>query len=636
MEVLTTLASTAAAEAIKKLAEDMSSFATKKVSEYYTDITNKELVDSGWAFEEYLFKVRDMYSKSKTILYRDEKKELEKFFEPLFLFKREYHFGTRPKTFFIPSDNLEEIFKKGGHSKVLITGIGGMGKTILLKHLCVNAIDTGYKIPIFVSLRWFNDMEIREEPLEKLIYERLRINGFKLEYKYFLYSLEGNKYVVFLDGYDEISNEKQPIITRKIADFTQQYSDNYFIMTSRPVEQISCWNEYRLLELCPMNLSQIENLILKLEFDAVPKKKFISELRMGLYKKYKSFVSIPLTLSILFITYDENTTMPETLPDFYEMAFNTLLYRHDRLKEGYERVLKSKLGRQDFRAMFTRFCYETYFKDLYSFSEVRLIEYISSAARKLGMSIDPYAFKDDLVDVVCMLVHEGQDYNFLHRSFQEYFAAYYVSLLPDDIQKLICSTLKEAEMPKGNINNPVEMTFFKKYQDIWLDDEIEFPIKFRDVYSSNYKTLDFYQMLQSIEPKRFELIILKPIYEKTYKFYSYHDKDIIKTSIVYTNKEIIVGDEGAHVPISEIDMELAIFLMKNNAGFEENYNRIIQTLEPVFRHSDIIRDQCHNNVRDMTVYLMNGIDILMIVKRYEEVLTTKLIDPSITDLIENF
>ena len=515
MEVLTTLATTSATEAIKNLAKEMSSFVTKKISEYYTDVTNKELVDSGWAFEEYLYKVRDMYSKSKTILYRDEKKELYEFFEPPILYKEETHLRRKPKSFFIPSDNLEVLLKRSDHSKVLITGIGGMGKTILLKHLCVNAIDTGYKIPIFVSLRWFNDMEIREEPLEKLIYERLRINGFKLDYKYFLYSLEGNKYVFFLDGYDEISNEKQPIITRKIADFTQQYSDNYFIMTSRPIEQISCWNEYRLLELCPLNLSKVENFILKLEFDAVQKKKFINELKTGLYEKYKSFVSIPLTLSILFITYVENTTMPETLPDFYEMAFNTLLYRHDRLKEGYKRVLKSKIGRQEFRAIFARFCFETYFKDVYSFSETLLIEHISSAGRKCEQPIDPYAYKDDLVDVVCMLVREGQEYSFLHRSFQEYFAAYYVSQKPDEMQKQLSSTILNLDSTTDTDNN----------------------------HFRNTKEMDFLKMLKQVEPQRFESVVLVPILEKLNKLSLECNGDLFEMLSRYFRLDV-VSEEG--------------------------------------------------------------------------------------------
>lgn len=622
MEVITTLVSLAVSEAIKNLAKEMSSFLAKKVTEYYKDIPKKELVDSGMAFEDYLYKVRDMHSKSKTILYRDEKKELETFFEPPTLYKEETQLRRKPKSFFIPSENLEEIIKRSGHSKILITGTGGMGKTILLKHLCVNAIDSGYKIPIFISLRWFNDMEIREEPLENLIYDRLKVNGFKLDYEYFQYSLEGDKYVIFLDGYDEISNEKQSIITRKISDFTQQYADNHFIMTSRPVEQISCWNEYRLLELCPLNPSQAENLILKLAFDAVLKKKFINELRMGLYEKYKSFVSIPLTLSILFVTYVENTTMPETLPDFYETAFSTLLYRHDKLKEGYERVLKSKLGRQDFRAVFTRFCFETYFKDIYFFSETRLIEHISSATRKLERSIDPYAYKDDLVDVVCMLVHEGQDYSFLHRSFQEYFAAYYVSQMLDEKQTAFCA---------GFVNS--QSFGFVKMR-------------------------EFLFMLKGIEPNKFDAILLLPILKKIHKAYVEADGDLITVAAKFysiqgtykiNNQEtysIIYTDTIE--PIYKDEYSLLSLFLYNEDIYQGDKNKDIELFisEEIIRIKDTIR-RYDMHIGGIVMPVKSGItlkdcfrtifiQLTVALNKYNELISLDLKKMNFNDMIDNY
>ena len=495
MEELTAAGALVTTEVIKSLAKDMASFVKEKVSTYFTDTTNKELIDSEWAFEDYLRKVKDTYSKSKTILYRNEEKELKSFFEPPFLYKEETRIRKKPRTFFIPSESLEGIINRCKHSTILITGTGGMGKTILMKHLCVNAIETGYKIPVFVSLHWFNDMEIKDESLEELVYARLKINGFKLDYKYFQYSLEGDKYVFLLDGYDEISSEKQSIITRKIADFTKQYSSNNFIMTSRPVDRVYCWDSYWILELCPMREEQVKRLIMKLEYDETEKKNFINELDSGLFSKYKSFVSIPLTLSILYATYVENASIPETMQEFYEKSFDVLLYQHDKRKEGYERVLKSKLERHEFRRIFIRFCFETYFKDLYSFSEVRLVEHISNASRKLEKSIDPYAYKEDLVDVACMLIREGQEYVFLHRSFQEYFAAYYVSKMLDEKQTKFCSEL---------INCRV-----------------------------TYKVLDFLNILKSIEPQKFDNIILLPILEKIKSCYLELDCDFISTASRY-------------------------------------------------------------------------------------------------------
>lgn len=491
MDKLVAAAKLFGTEGAKKLAGDMVSFLENELPRIYTDVTSKKEIDSEVAYEEYMKKVYVTYSKSKTIIYSNEEKELSSFFEPPFLYKEETHFNRTPEKVRISSENIEEIFKQGGHSKILITGIGGMGKTILLKHLCTNSIVTYFKIPVFISLRWFNDMDLHDEPLEKLIYERLEINGFQLPYEYFKYSLGGDKYVFLFDAYDELSEERRRVLTKKISDFTKCYSDNYFVMTSRPVDQVYGLDAYTIFELCSMEFDQVERLILKLEFDAITKKKFVNELKTGIYDKYKSFASIPLTLSVLYLTYVQNATIPETLQEFYESAFDTLLFRHDTWKEGYERVLKSKLGRHEFKEIFIQFCFRTYFNGEYSFSENLLLERISDALRKVNESVDVYAYKDDLVNVTCMLIREGREYIFLHRSFQEYFAAYYVSRMLEERQKEFCA----AFISEGNI----------------------------------LKQRDFFRMLQSIEPNRFDKVVLLPILEKVHRKYLSTGRDLIKT-----------------------------------------------------------------------------------------------------------
>ena len=260
-----------------------------------------------------------------------------------------------------------------------------------------------------------------------------------------------------------------------------------------------------------MRKKRVEALILKLDFDEITKEKFIDELNSRLYEDYDSFVSIPLTLSILFITYVANGTIPEMLKDFYEMAFDTLLYQHDLMKEGFERVLKSKLKRYEFRSVFTHFCFITYFKSRYSFSEASLIECISKAVHKIDSSVDVYSYKDDLVNVACMLVRDGLEYIFLHRNFQEYFAAYYVSRMLDERQKDFCSAY---------INT-----------------------RACDQY---WSTKEFLWVLRSIEPNKFDNIILLPILEKIYKTYLSCGSDLISTTATYCS----VGKEGSNYGIS--------------------------------------------------------------------------------------
>ena len=521
MEKLLAARALASTEVIKNLAKDMTSFLEETVKRYYKDTTNKELVDSGWAFEDYLDRTYKEYYKSKSILYTNEARELSSFFVPSYL-QVEKEIVNRTAKWVgsyrnVSAENLREVLEEG--NKIIITGIGGLGKTMHMKHFCINAIKTEYKIPVYVPLRYFNEYDLEGKLLEDMLYDKLTDFGFKLDSEYFAYSLEGDKYVFLLDGYDEVSNDKRAQIAIRIQRFCQRYPNNSFIISTRHLADIYGWDNFKILSLCPLNREQSIQLIWKLDFSYETKKRFIDELDWETYSRYASFMSIPLLLSILYLTYSDNMFLPETLQDFYERAFETMLYRHDRLKNGLKRNLSSGLSYEDFRRVFLTFCFRTYFQEKYSFSSAELIENISMAAKKCEIETDSYKYKSDLIDIACMLYREGHEYTFIHRSFQEYFAALYTSQRSDTTQ----------------------YTFFDR-----LIKSLEYREK--KIGETTLKLLDFLKMLYSIEPIRFENIVLKPILEKIYKIYEDNNSDLVETISCIFAIEIIKGDPQDYNP----------------------------------------------------------------------------------------
>jgi hypothetical protein len=149
-------------------------------------------------------------------------------------------------------------------------------------------------------------------------------------------------------------------------------------------------------------------------------------------------VDTPLFATLLSIVYRAELRLPETVHEFYDLVFQTLLYRHDDHKEGYERPRKSGLGNHMFRMVFENYCFQTSLNVQLRFSQENATEIFSLALAKEGA--DPMLadkFFADVTKITCLLVRDGSEYQFLHKSIQEYFSAGYIKRLPEDKAKVL-------------------------------------------------------------------------------------------------------------------------------------------------------------------------------------------------------
>lgn len=338
-------------------------------------------------------------------------------------------------------------------------------------------------IPVFIELRSLNTLENKELNISNLIFKTLVSNGFRLERKYFDDSLEQGAYIIFLDGFDEIHHDKKSSITEEIKVFCEMYASNQVFVSSRPSTEFIGWSDFSEFESLPLTKEQALSLINKIDFDETAKSIFSEELEKKLYEKYKSFASNPLLLTIMLLTFQKHASIPERLNDFYEEAFVTLFNVHDATKDSFVRDIRSGLSCEDFKLVFSYICFKSYFKGEYEFSETRLHELINSAKEKFKdkFSFNVDDFQEDLVHSVCMLVKEGLEYRFSHRSFQEYFSAWYTCKLPDTTQE--------------------------KLLDRWLRE------------SSTIQTDSYFYMLFDLQSEKVNSIILKPVMENIISLY---------------------------------------------------------------------------------------------------------------------
>lgn len=403
------------------------------------DNGKKIAVDFDLPFIKYLKESYDKYSKVKTLLYRNEPQYLYDFFV-------QNNVEFKGKT--IDCHSADKILEHS-HFNILL-GSGGTGKSMLMKHFFLSEIKNKDLIPLFIELRTYPGGS-----LDDYLYQSLNNLGFSLEQKYFQYALKTGAFLVLLDGYDEVLDNKKTEFYQELEQFCDRYSKNWFIVSSRQNESFIGWQRFSVFHILPLTIDQAIELIKKIDYDQELKEKFLGEME-SLYKTHKSFVSNPLLLNIMLMTYDNFAEVPEKRHVFYSNAFDTLYAVHDATKGGFKRYLKSELSSDLFKKVFAEFCFISYLQNKIDFSYDNLCKMLE-CGKKYKSNFNEESYIQDLQNAVCLIYKEGNIYLFTHRSFQEYFTALYLRNLNDDQQKQACIHLLNSKSPSINTDSVFEM-----------------------------------------------------------------------------------------------------------------------------------------------------------------------------------
>lgn len=405
---------------IKSILEKYADPIIEKITDYTKSEWEKFKIDSDIVFIKYLKNSYEKYSKVKTILYRTEPKYLYNFFE----------FPNLRKGYeeVIASKDINSLLDISNF--LIVQGTGGIGKSTFMKHLFINELEKKDLIPIFIELKDLNDIDDKYN-INDFIFNKLYNLGSEINKEYLEYALKSGCFLFLLDGYDEILSDKKNVFLKKITDFCDRYSNNYFIISSRPYSEFIEFQRFTIVTLRPFSKKQALSLVSKIDFDENIKKQFRKSLEESLYDNHQSFASNPLLLNIMLLTYDNYAEIPEKLHLFYANAFDTLYSKHDATKGGYKRELKSKLSFDSFKKVFSNFCFITYFQGKIEFSYDDLIALL----RKIKLEFDIESIIYDLVNSICVLYKDGLNYRFTHRSFQEYFTAIFLKELSDESLK---------------------------------------------------------------------------------------------------------------------------------------------------------------------------------------------------------
>lgn len=313
----------------------------------------------------------------------------------------------------------------------IVIGTGGTGKSMFMRHMLVSSIREREKTPVPVELRSLND---DDRSLQDLIVDTLNVYGLKADLSFYKRALAAGEFCFLFDGFDELISSKRKRVGRDILRIAEKYSANRIIVSSRSDSTLSGWSNFSVAAIEPFDLGRAIELVEKLPFEDPIKGKFVSALEEGLFTKHHSFLSNPLLLSIMLLTYGDTAHIPDKLSIFYQSAYDSLFQKHDALKGGFQRERRSLLDIQDFAKAFAAFSLSSYDNREFSFSRSRALDLFDSARGITNLEFESAAILDDAIQAVCLLVEDGLQISFTHRSFQEFFTAKFVATAAPRIQ----------------------------------------------------------------------------------------------------------------------------------------------------------------------------------------------------------
>ena len=321
-------------------------------------------------------------------------------------------------------------------SFVIIVGTGGIGKSMMIRHLLLDAIERYPEdgiVPIFVMLK---DYDVENSSLFDYLFTKIHNLCMGVSRAQLQYLLDMGKCLLLLDGLDEISVKHAEIFEKKLEEFTDRFPENQYVLSSRPHRTFSAYTRFTMLEIRPFTKLQALAFVDKLECNAdeyATKKEFRERLESQLYYTHLQFAENPLLLMIMYMTYNLFREVPSKMHLFYRDAYSALSQKHDALK-GLKRPSQTGLTADEFAEWFAEFCARTYCDEKYEFSELEFAEYFNSLSmhkKYADSQIEAKAFRDELCNNLCLIYYESRKYHFTHRSFQEYFCALYFSKQKD-------------------------------------------------------------------------------------------------------------------------------------------------------------------------------------------------------------
>lgn len=339
------------------------------------------------------------------------------------------------------------------HTKLMILGKPGAGKTTFLKFValqCIESIFNPHLIPLFITLK--NFAEDKKQPsLIDYINKLFKDYGIDPKIKFqkgILDSIKSilspdmsiiesllrqGKFLILLDGLDEVLEADSKRVLKQIQDFSNQFPKSLFVITCRIASREYIFEKFTEVEIADFDDQQIDTFAkqwFQTNEDSLKADKFIKKLIQE--PGIRDLSSSPLLLTLLCYVFDNLGSFPKNRSELYEEGLDVLLKKWDSTR-GIERDWAyQKLSLKRKEDLLSQIALDSFEKGNYFFKQKEIENYISQYIRNLSdanteeaiLQLDSEAILKSIEAQHGLFVERARGvYSFSHLTFHEYFAA---------------------------------------------------------------------------------------------------------------------------------------------------------------------------------------------------------------------
>ncbi|MEN2750249.1 NACHT domain-containing protein [Psychrobacter sp. FBL11] len=350
-------------------------------------------------------------TKVKTIYKGDDSIDLQGFYVP-----------TRIEDINTSIDFVTDISRQS----IVLQGTVGQGKSIFMRYLTFQEARQGQRIPLFYELRRLDDNDTLINALSK------QINNWITEFEEsdFDRVAKTGELVLFLDGFDEVPHDKVKKLLNEIEEWCERYPNMQIIVSSRPDADIQRSNYLKVFKLSEYRFYEQSLLIDKLVEES-ESNKLLKQAIKDSNTEIQDLLKTPLMVTLFVMNYRGSLEIPTNQHEFYKNLFTILISRHDKTKPGFKRESNSGLNEVQLQEVFEEFCFITFSMDILVFDDGKAIEVLKECLENQNIRDNPRMVLYDLSKNVCLILKDGFDYTFIHKSIQEFYYASFIHNQPE-------------------------------------------------------------------------------------------------------------------------------------------------------------------------------------------------------------